>query len=151
MNISKDSVSGVPEQYSMVYPMDINQCKETPNRGGPGSKEIKQIARDNFGINTDHKHKDEICNEIEAKLKKGYKKGKRQGDAGRETRISASKISKVNFDELFEHPENIDIPQDINITNADGDEFDIDQDINPDYKSTSISIDNNINIDDEDN
>ena len=151
IQISKDSVSGVPEQYNMVYPLDINQCKETPKRGGPGSKEIKQIARDNFGINTDHKHKDQICDEIELKLKKGYKKGKKQGDTGRETRISASKISKVNFDELFEHPENIDIPQNINITDADADVDVDDFDINPDYKSTSILIDDNINIDDEDN
>ena len=29
---------------TMIYPGDINNCKETPNRGGFSLKKIKQIA-----------------------------------------------------------------------------------------------------------
>jgi hypothetical protein len=106
----EQTISGVSAGLSMIYPMDINLCKETPNRGGPGSKEIKQIARDNFGIDTEHKHKDEICDEIESKLKKGRKDAKKQGAKAKETMISPSQIRKVNFDELFENPNAMEIP-----------------------------------------
>ena len=56
-------------KYNMIYPADITQCKDTPNRGGKNIKEIKKLASDNFGIEIEHKTKDQLCDEILAKLK----------------------------------------------------------------------------------
>jgi len=104
------TLSSDGEKLSMIYPHDINLCKETPNRGGIGSKEIKKIATENFGIDTEHKHKDVICDEIEKKLKE-EKKIVKKVIAPRETRLSASKIKKLrySFNELFEHPEKAEV------------------------------------------
>jgi hypothetical protein len=98
---------------SYEYPADINLCKETPNRGGPGSTEIKDIARDNFGIDTKHKHKDQLCDEIEGMLKKGRPQMKKQ-HARKNTHLNARKLGKIkhNFDELFEHPEHFELLDD---------------------------------------
>ena len=131
------TISGVSEGLSMIYPMDINLCKETPNRGGPGSKEIKQIARDNFGINTEHKHKDDICDEIEAKLKKGRKDARKYGAKAKETMISPSQIRKVNFDELFENPNAVEIPF---IQDKDLEGLDKDQDADLDNEDLEKTI-----------
>jgi predicted RND superfamily exporter protein len=56
-------------EYSMIFPHDFNMCKETPNRGGLTRKELKKIAIENFGLSTEHKNKDEICDDIEKKMK----------------------------------------------------------------------------------
>ena len=90
-----DTTTGIATGLSNVYPADINQCKDTPNRGGLGSKELKKIANDNFGIDTEHKNKEEICDAIEVKLKNIKKEGKTLSK--RETRVSASKISKLRY------------------------------------------------------
>jgi hypothetical protein len=104
------TVSSDEDKLSMIYPHDINLCKETPNRGGIGSKEIKKIANENFGINIEHKHKDDICDEIEKKMKENQKIVKKDIKP-RETRLSASKIKKLrySFNELFENPEKAEV------------------------------------------
>ena len=103
MRISrKDRRNLLENDLSYEYPADINLCKETPNRGGLGSKEIKQIARDNFGIITEHKHKDEICDEIEQLLKKG-KPNKKVLREREETQLDINKIKRLtDIDEFFE-------------------------------------------------
>jgi hypothetical protein len=81
----------------MIYPGDIALCNETPNRGGLSSKKVKQIAQEQFGIDTNHKHKEDICDEIADKLKnkKIIGRNKEGKEPRRETRLSVSKISKI--------------------------------------------------------
>ena len=91
---------------NMIYPGDINNCKETPNRGGFTIKKIKKIASTQFGIATEHKHKDEICDEMEGMLKENKKVIGRKSKEQRETRLSANKIHQLrdSFSDLFEDP-----------------------------------------------
>jgi len=97
---------------NMIYPGDINNCKETPNRGGFSVKKIKQIATEQFGINTEHKHKDDICDEIANKLKENKKIIGRKSKEQRNTRLSASKIHRLrdSFSDLFDDPSIAAIP-----------------------------------------
>ena len=82
---------------SGIYPGDIELCKETPNRGGFNSKKIKQIARDNFNIDTEHKHKDTICDEIKEKIKEKKIIGlKTLGNGKRATKLSISRLGKID-------------------------------------------------------
>ena len=89
------------EKLNMAYTSDIKLCKETPNRGGLGLKELKHIAIDNFGISIEHKTKEQICDDIEEKLKNIAKEDRLE--SRRATRISASKISKLrySFDDIL--------------------------------------------------
>jgi len=91
---------------TMIYPGDINNCKETPNRGGFSVKKIKQIASEQFSINTEHKHKDAICDEIAAILKENKKVIGRKSKEQRNTRLSANKIHQLrdSFSDLFDDP-----------------------------------------------
>ena len=91
---------------TMIYPGDINNCKDTPNRGGFTIKKIKQIATDQFNINTEHKHKDVICDEIAALLKEKKKVIGRKSRDQRNTRLSAIKIHQLrnSFSDLFDDP-----------------------------------------------
>ena len=88
-------------KLNMAYTSDIKLCKETPNRGGLGLKELKHIAIDNFGISIEHKTKEQICDDIEEKLKNIAKEDRLE--SRRATRISASKISKLrySFDDIL--------------------------------------------------
>jgi len=97
---------------TMIYPGDINNCKETPNRGGFSVKKIKQIASEQFSINTEHKHKDEICDEISTILKENKKVIGRKTKDQRNTRLSASKIHQLrdSFSDLFDDPSIAAIP-----------------------------------------
>ena len=92
-------------EKNMIYTRDIKLCKDTPNRGGIGMKELKRIAIDNFGIDIQQKSKDQICDAIEHKLK-AIKKEKHK-ISRRATRVSASKVSKFkySFDDLFKSPD----------------------------------------------
>jgi hypothetical protein len=137
---------------TMIYPGDINNCKDTPNRGGFTVKKIKQIAADQFSIDTEHKHKDEICDEIADILKKKKKVIGRQSKEQRNTRLSASKIHQLrnSFSDLFDDPSIAAIPD----FNDDGDAEDID--INEDSaakisKSHSQSQSQSKSIRDENN
>ena len=89
------------EKLNMAYTSDIKLCKETPNRGGLGLKELKHIAIDNFGISIEHKTKEQICDDIEEKLKNIANEDRLE--SRRATRISASKISKLrySFDDIL--------------------------------------------------
>ena len=113
----KFGIKGASNELSMIYPHNINLCKETPNRGGVGSKEIKKIAQENFGIDTEHKHKDKICDEIEAKLKEQKEIVKKIDRTQRDTRLSATKIAKMrySFNGLFDKPEQFAVNDDADI------------------------------------
>jgi hypothetical protein len=93
-------------KLNMAYTSDIKLCKETPNRGGLGLKELKHIAIDNFGISIEHKTKEQICDDIEEKLKNIAKEDRLE--SRRATRISASKISKLrySFDDILKSVDN---------------------------------------------
>lgn len=123
----------------MIYPGNINNCKETPNRGGFTVKKIKQIANEQFDINTEHKHKDEICDEISEKLKNKKVIGKKNLEK-RDTRLSASKIYQLrsSFSDLFDDPSIAAIPD---IDNTE----DIDELSNNKSKSNSRTIRNENN------
>ena len=103
---TKDYESLLDTKINMIYPGDINLCKETPNRGGKGTKEVKKIAVENFGIDTEHKHKDEICNEIEHKIK-NIKKIVKRGDSNSVTKLSPEKAHKIHLslDESIDNAE----------------------------------------------
>lgn len=94
--LTKDIKSLLDTKINMIYPGDINLCKETPNRGGKGTKEVKKIASENFGIDTEHKHKEQICDEIEAKIK-NIKKIIKRDDSNRVTRLSPEKARKIRL------------------------------------------------------
>ena len=51
-----------------VYPGDIRKCNDSTKKGGMSSTKLKKIAAANFGIDPTQ-HKEEICKQIEAKLK----------------------------------------------------------------------------------
>ena len=89
--------------YNMIYPADITQCTDTPNRGGKNIKEIKKIAIENFGIDIEHKSKEELCSEIETKLKK-LKNKLDIVDNNNDTDIDLDEIMKdgLSVDDFFE-------------------------------------------------
>jgi len=122
-------------KHSGVFPGDIELCKETPNRGGFNSKKIKQIARDNFNIDTEHKHKDVICDEIKEKIKEKKIIGmKAKGTSKRDTKLSISRLGKIESKNENDEPLDIDLS-----------EFDIDVD---DMTITKVmNKDNNIGND----
>ena len=154
------------KKNAMIYPGDINDCKETPNRGGFTVKNIKKIAAEQFNINTEHKHKDELCDEMANMLKENKKIIIRKSREKRDTKLSASKIKQFrqSFSDLFDNPSLVAIPDNDNSnstststnTNSNNDDMDsnIDSDVDftkqdkstkPKYSKTEKSFENSNN------
>ena len=76
----------------MVYDGNISLCNETPNKGGLNLSKVKQIAENNFNIDTKHKKKEEICKLIEDKLNDIVNKDKKRKQ--KEERLDKVKSDK---------------------------------------------------------
>jgi hypothetical protein len=102
----ENKVTGVSREggVNYIYPRDMAQCKETPNRGGMGSKELKVVAKENFGLDVEGKSKEEICDAIEGKLVDIRKKGRIT--ERKQTLLRASKVNKLKY--TFEGASDID-------------------------------------------
>ena len=66
----REGVSEKFDENKYVYPGKIEFCKEPPQYQGINVKRLKEIANNNFGINTDGMSKDDICDKIQVILEK---------------------------------------------------------------------------------
>jgi hypothetical protein len=103
IGIDLSAVKKIHDKFSFSYPGDISLCKETPNRGGKNIKSIKQIAIDNFGIDTTNLNKNQICNAIESKLKNIKKEQKEHKNKDKDDSIlDIDLLSDDEIEELTE-------------------------------------------------
>ena len=92
----------------MIYPSDINLCLMTPIRGGLTYSDIKDIATNNFGIDTEHKVKSQLCKEIQDKLNAYHTNtniNNDTNDTNNDTNINTDKINidKINIDDELDN------------------------------------------------
>ena len=95
------------DNLNYIYKGDINNCVDSPNRGGINLKELKKIAVYNFGINVNSKLKEEICSDIKYKLNEN--KNKINFKTDKKNVINMNKSNKTTFNDLLK---NIDYEED---------------------------------------
>lgn len=109
---NNDNLDYKEYKHLQIYPGNINNCKESPNRGGFTKKKLQHIATKQFNINTEHKHKDEICDEIAEIIKTKKNIIGINSNKHHNTRLSNRKIYQMrnSFSDLFDDPSIAAIP-----------------------------------------
>jgi hypothetical protein len=103
-NDSNGDGDGDVDNLNYIYKGDINNCIDSPNRGGINLKELKKIAVYNFGIDVNSKLKEEICSDIKNKLnenKQNKQNIKKDFKIDKKNSINLKKSSKNTFNDLL--------------------------------------------------
>ena len=99
-NDSKDTNNS--DNLNYIYKGDINNCVDSPNRGGINLKELKKIAVYNFGIDVNGKLKEEICSNIKTKLNENKKNIKKELKIDKNA-VKSIKTNKTTFNDLLKN------------------------------------------------